>query len=220
MISPDDLRSFLLSIPAFKSNIQEHALLNDKRVELEEAKTVHAIFDVLTEWASVLNHDIFQKIMSKYNIAQDQDLNYYQHFETFTESFKISEFMMVGSQLRKKFQAMIVKLEIENTCSLATIFYLKDSIAEILELDSAALQFANISDGYEVTFHIPTSIANAVFTSDKTFTALQKDKFNSLQAYWLECNNREKGRHIYSTQKNGKWSILAPVCLASKSYVC
>lgn len=75
-VTPKVLKSYLLSLPAFCSNsfnAQRVTLMSDKEIQLEKAETITDIFTFLTtKCASFLNFDIFQSLLEKYNISEDQ----------------------------------------------------------------------------------------------------------------------------------------------------
>ena len=58
-----------------------------------------------------------------------------------------------------------------------------------MDLKPSALSIIDIEDGCViVTFHISTSIANAIFVSDLAFTPQQEDEFRAAEVLWLKCN--------------------------------
>ncbi len=65
---------------------------------------------------------------------------------------------------------LIQKYDIETTCSLAKVDGLKKLIAEIMNLNPLALELVDVKDGcVVVTFLIPASVADTIFTPDTVF---------------------------------------------------
>ncbi len=63
------------------------------------------------------------------------------------------------------------------------------SIAAIFGLLPSALELVDIKDGCViVTFLIPASVADAIFTPDTVFTSQQEDKLRAVSLLWLKCN--------------------------------
>ncbi len=197
-VPPEELCSYLLTLAAFNSSYKgkKLALLSDKKAELEKKDTITGIFTFLiTECSSFLNYGIFQKIVKKYNIREDQEeLRYHEHLKAYIKQHKVSEFIAINPLLEKytkDSEKLIFKFDIENVCSLAKVDKLKKSVAKIMKLNSMALQIIDIKEGcIEVTLLIPTSVANAIFTPDTEFTSQQEDEFRTASVMWLEYNGR------------------------------
>ena len=194
-ISPKALRSYLISVSAFSSSCsgQRIALMSDKKHELEKAETITDIFIFLTtECASFLNYSIFQDIVEKYNIVEDRkELKYCEHLKAYIEKHTISEFVEINPLLKPMLatKKLTLKYNVDQTCKLAKVEELKHSIAEILKLNPSALHIVDIEDGcIVVTFLMPASVADAIFTPGTVFTSRQEDMFQSALVVWLECN--------------------------------
>ena len=195
-VTSEELRSYLSSLSAFSCNKdgQRLYLLSDKKHKLREANTITDIFTFLsTECASFLNYDIFERIMHRYKIDDNQEqLKYRDHLEVYVNKHKISEFEKINSSLRKSATSkkLIVKFDIEITCRLAKIIDLKKTIAEILDVTPSALQIVDIEEGCIVlTFHVSASIADALFSPDTVLTPQQEENFRATSVLWLTCNN-------------------------------
>ena len=194
-LSPEALRSYLLSVPAFSKSfkVQKMALLSDHKSELMKQATITDIFNFLsTEYASFLNYGIFEKIIKKYNISTDQEeLKYSDHLKAYIEKYKISEFLMINPLLKHKENSkkLTLKFDIENTCTLARVDELKKIIAKILKLKPSTLHIVDIEDGcVVVTFNIPTFVADVLFTPDTLFVPQQQDELRAASVLWLKCN--------------------------------
>ena len=169
--------------------------MSEKKSELLKAETISDIFCFLTtECASFLNYEIFQNIHEHYSIGAEQEkLKYPQHLEAYVEKHKISEIAKIIPKLpmpKHGCQELIVKCNIKNTSKLAKVFDLKKSVARILGLLPSALEIYDIKDGCViVTFLIPASVADALFTPDIVFTPQQKDELQAASILWMECND-------------------------------
>lgn len=202
-VSPEDLRSYLLSLCATKKG-QKLALLSDKKSQLEKCHTISEIFNLLNaEWTSFLNYDIFQLVLQRYEICDDQEgFKYPEHLKTYIRNHQISEFAKVNPHLKSKNDSkeLILKCDIKTTCSLAKIVDLKKQIAGIMNISSAALEIIDIEEGCViVTFSIPTSVADALFTADTEITLQQEAELQAIEVLWLACNGHtfhfEKKKH-------------------------
>lgn len=195
-ISPEDLRLFLLSLSALDNSSKKEVMLtlmSDKKLELMKLETITGIFTFLiTDCTSFLNYDIFQKIVENYNISTDHErMKYPEHLKNYIKKHNISEFSMVKPkyELKNGTEYIILKFNVKNTCKLAKVFDLKEYVANVLELNPSVLQIVDIEVGcILVTFSIPTSIAELLFSSNQVFTQQQKDKFTSESILWLKCN--------------------------------
>ena len=194
-VPPEELRSYLFSLSGFSKSYkgQKLSLLSDKKLELEKCETVTAIFSFLTtECASFLNYEIFEKVLKKYNISEDiEELKYGEHLKAYIKKHKISEFIKINPLLEHKgvSKKLTLKYDVESTCRLAKVDALKKFIAKILDLSPSALQIVDIEDGCViVTFLIPTSIAEAIFTPNTVFTSQQEDELRTSSVLWLKCN--------------------------------
>ncbi len=194
-VTAEALHSYLLSVSAFSSSCSGHrlALVSDNKHELEKAETVRDIFDFLTtECASFLNCEIFQDIMEKYNINEDRkELKYHEHLKAYIKKHTVSEFVKINPLLKPKkgCKKLTLKYDIDSTCKLAKVQELKNCIAEILELNPSALHIIDIEDGCVlVTFAIPASVADIIFTPDTVFTSQQENALRDASVQWLECN--------------------------------
>ena len=194
-VSPEDFRSFVQSLPAStdSSKHQKLTLLSDIELELEKCNTITAIFDILKKrCASFLNYDIFQNIADHYNIYEDEEkMKYPEKLKAYVEKHKISEFTKINPQLkdRKGSKELTLKYDIKTTCRLAKVCELEKVIAKVLELHPSALHIVDIEEGCViVTFLIPASVADALFTPDTVFTPQQEEELRAASVLWLKCN--------------------------------
>ena len=159
-------------------------------------------FDFLTsECASFLHYEIFQSILENYDITKHlKRLQYSKYLEDFIQKHKIADFATISPQLKDKngTKEFILKFDIESTCELAKVTELKKIIAEIMDLNPLTFEIIGIEEGcVVVTFLIPASVADAIFTPSSTdafftpdivFTPQQEDKLQAASVLWLKCN--------------------------------
>ncbi len=193
-VSPEDLRSYLLSLPASSKSFKgkKLTLLSDMKDELDKADTINDIFIFLTtECASFMNYDVFQNLMKKYNISEDrEELKYPEHLRDYVNKHKISETKLLPKYTHNsKRVKLILKYNIEYTCRLAKVFDLREAIAEIMNMKPTALHIVDVKKGcIVVTFLIPASVANTIFTPDTAFNPQQEDELRAASVLWLQCN--------------------------------
>ena len=194
-VTAEDLCAYLMNLRAFKRGHQEKTtLLSERKDELEKAQTIDKIFTILSaKCASFLNFEIFQSMVDDYDIDKNQErLNYPQHLRDYAEKHKLSEFVHINPLLKKLDEStkkLQLKLNIESTCSLAKLDDLRKPIANILGIQKSALRIVDIKEGcVEVTFLIPASVADTIFTSDRIFTPQDVHDLQSLSVMSLKCN--------------------------------
>lgn len=194
-VTPEDLRLHLLSLPASSNSCKGQTLnlLSDKKEDLEKCSTIASIFTFLsTECASFLNYDIFQSILDRYQVADDPRISSYsEHLKAYVNKHKISEFVKVNPLLKhkKSSKELTLKYDIPTTSRLAKVCELKEFIAEIMDITPSALEIVDINDGCVIiTFLIPSSIANYLFTQELELTPQQEKELQSRSVLWIECN--------------------------------
>lgn len=197
-VSPKALRTYLLTLSAFResSGNQMLTLMSDKKSELQKAETILDVFDFLiTECASFLNCDIFERIIKRYKIDVErekyEELQYPELLVAYIRKHQISEFVKINPLLKSKIgtKELIVKYDIESTCRLAKVKDLEKFIADMFDLLPSALEIVDIKDGcIIVTFLIPASVAEVLFTSVTTFSSDQEDQLKCAEVLWLKCN--------------------------------
>ncbi len=194
-VSPEALQSYLLTLSATSESYkgQKLTLLSDKETELEKCQTITAIFKFLiTKCASFLNYEVFQSILEHYKVVEDQEiLQYRKKLHAYIYKHKISEFVKINPLLKHRngSKELTLKYDIETTCNLAKVGELTKLIAEILDLSPSALHIVDIEDGcVVVTFLIPASVADAIFTPNTVFTSQQEGELQAASVLWLKCN--------------------------------
>ena len=194
-IIPATLGSFLLNLPALGGKgSQKLTLLSGLRDQLEKAISVDKIFNILsTEYASFLDYDIFECIIEEYDIDENRPkMKYPEHLKAFINQHKLVEFMEINPLLkdfRDSSKDLVLKIDIESTCTLARLKDLTKTFASIMGLKKSALRILDVEEGCViVTLLIPAHIASFIFTGEK-FTSKQKEEFQSNSVLWLKCNS-------------------------------
>ena len=204
-ISADDLCAYLLSLPALKSgeSDQQVMLLSEISDKLEKATTVNGIFNVLNRnYATFLNYEIFLNIAEEYGVdPDDEKMKYPKYLDDYIRMHKLSEFEEINPLLKNVkcgSNDMVLKFDIAMTCSLAKLQEYTLNIADILGLRPSALRLLSIEEGCVViTLLIPAPVADVIFSSDKTFTTVEKKQFQALSVLWLKCND-----YVYDFSKH------------------
>ena len=204
-ISADDLCAYLLSLPALKSgeSDQQVMLLSEISDKLEKATTVNGIFNVLNRnYATFLNYEIFLNIAEEYKVDPDHEkMKYPEYLDDYVRMHKLSEFEEINPLLKNVkcgSNDMVLKFDIAMTCSLAKLQEYTLNIADILGLRPSALRLLSIEEGCVViTLLISAPVADFIFSSNKTFTTVEKKQFQALSVLWLKCND-----HVYDFSKH------------------
>lgn len=187
----------MLNLPAFGGNkgSQKLTLLSGIRSELEKATAVHKIFNLLsTQYASFLDYDIFEFIIEEYDIDESQPrMKYPEYLEAFINQHKLAEFVEINPLLKDfsdPSKELILKIDIESTCTLARLKDLTKAIASILGLKKSALRLLDVAEGcVVVTLLISAPIADFMFANDMKFTSQQVEDFISISVLWLKYND-------------------------------
>ena len=184
-----------MTLSAFNHTEQNLILVSAHEAELEKATDINAIFNLLNrEYASFLNYDIFDFILTQHQLDHGQEeLKYPEHLKAYLERHNVSEFVKVNPLFKKytdTSKELVLKIDIESSSKLAKLKNLKDAIADILELKSATMRLLDLKDGCVVaTFLIPTPVADRVFSKHPVLTDQQQAAFQKLPVFQLECND-------------------------------
>jgi hypothetical protein len=203
-ISVEDLCGYLLSLPAFDSSEGKHefTLLSEVSDKLEKATSINGIFNILTKnYATFLNYEVFQCMAEEFDVDLDQErMKYPDYLDAYIKMHTLSEFQEINPLLKgvasveSGSKKMVLKFDIEMTCSLAKLKDLTKAVADILNLKVSTLRLLSIEEGCVVaTFLIPTPVANFIFSSDR---AVPTKEFQDLSILWLKCNG-----HVYQNDR-------------------
>ena len=199
-VSVRDLRAYILSLQMFKFKHEHIKLFEHMKEKLEKADHIEAIFNLLTlEWASFLDHKIFQMIIKEFDIDQSQErLKYPKYLKDYVNMHKLSEFCIINPLLENYTDAsekLVLKFDFELTnCSIGKVKECTDIIARILDLRTTALRILSIEQGCViVTVLIPAVSVDIIFPA---LSPKQCDDLKYRSVLWLECND-----HIFDFEK-------------------
>ncbi len=202
-VSADDLCADLLNLPFFKCNQAAAA-------DLKNANSVNEIFITLTSVCSFWDYDIFQFLTSEYDLDEGQEkLQYQEHFQSYIEEHKVSEFVAINPLLTDyesiDFKKLTLKFDIDVVkCSLAKVIELKEVVATCLKVNPSTLRLVSIQEGcIEVTFLIPAPKIDAVFTGDWKQISERSEELQAASLLSITCNDNTfntKERKLTATQ--------------------
>ena len=152
------------------------------------------MFNTLTKHcASFLNYQIFQSIIDAYKLDNGQeDFKYAEHFNTFVDKHKISEFILScrdsGTKDSDKLK-LIVKLDVDSMERLSLVSNLKKELARILKMPEYLLLIVDIKVGcVEVKFLIPTALAELIFAGSSVLNRKEIEKLKALFVVSIHCS--------------------------------
>jgi hypothetical protein len=182
-VSAEILSSFLLNLPAFKSDQRGRqrglVLLSDVRNQLESAITIYQVIDTLSvEHASYLNCEVYQSIVGEFGTRKDHERmdNYFERHQDYIGRHKLLEYLELhparrGTDPTKK---LILRLNFNMTMRISELLRWRESFADVLGLWGTTLRMYGIEEGESntvgVIFLIPATIAEEVFTNLKLTT--------------------------------------------------
>ena len=193
-VNVNDFCNYLMSLEAFESGHDVQCkLLTEIRTELEEAKTTHDLLVLVNKnCASFMNIGLLEHIVEEYDLDKGQDkMKYPQYLLEYINKHKIKEFAdTINPELVKsaeKSKKVSLKLDIAATCKLTKIIDVQVAVARILHLIPSAVQLYSIEDGCVVVkFHLPTRVAEIIFTKSMEFSPVEQKVLVSLSVLWLE----------------------------------
>ncbi len=203
-VSLKDFRLYVLGLSAFQDQDEEKPnLLDDaKKAKIEQADSIHRIFEVLTtECCSFLYIDIFQSIIKRYGINTDsEDLKYSEHLIAYINQHKISEFLGINPRLETlsgssngNSKKLTLKFDVKLSSKFTKVYSLKTALAAILELSPSAIRLVGIEKGcVVVTFVIPDAVADIL----NSLSGKQIIDIQALSVKWLKCGDQT----IYDTK--------------------
>lgn len=191
-ISAGDLCSFLLSKPVFNYDEQNYKLFQERKEDLENAVDVNRIFNLLHDYCSFLNYEIFLSIAIRFDICKSkEEMDYPEHLKDYINMHKVEEFIKLNPVLLPHVSSskLTLKLNIEQTTRLAHMKNIADAICYIMKWEPSTVRILGIEEGcVALTLLIPTFLANIVFTGRTTWTDAQRSKFEELKIMSITCN--------------------------------
>lgn len=196
-VSVKRLKSYLLRLPCSDEN--NLMLLSSAIADaLEKAVDVYDIFMKLDKCTSFLNYHIFEKIVGRFDIdSGHEDLKYPEKLRKYIEKHAISEFIAINPVLSKYIDGtkkLVLLLDVEPICKFSKLVDIGQVVADIMNLDQSVLLIHSIEGGSVIiTFLIPTSVAEVIFSGCKEliFSQEQKAGLRKVSVKTLKCNNYE-----------------------------
>jgi hypothetical protein len=218
-VTVSKFRIFLLNLPALtREDGEEHSkLLYGVKEDFQKASLVDDIFLLLNKHTSFLDyHILYLSIAAKYKIDIDEEkTEYLKHLKEYVNKHRICDLVndipnmcKHCDQFPDKSKTLVLKLNIKMSCKFAEVLTLKSAVARILGFHPSALKLISIKRGSVlVTFLIPGSAAEYIFTSFKEFTKTEKKQFEMLSVLWLEYEGR---RFDFIEEKPGFEKEMVP----------
>ena len=163
-------------------------LLDEHSEEINRAKTISEIFNILCAYWNYLNCEILEYIIELYGTPDDKDRlkSYSEELHKFCER-RIFELPESGNALSPSQEKFVVKLNVREGITCKEVRRIKGRIAKILRVNLAALVIKHVDAGcVQLTFLIPRFVAQEIFPlSDEQTSALSKDAL----VIRLECGD-------------------------------
>lgn len=197
-VGPEDLCAYVLTLPAFTHNEQQHTLLSSSRDELQRAINVTDIFQLLVNrYASFLNYDIFQMLVERYDLDVGQEqLKYPEHLKIYLETHSIADFIEANPgpySVTSPSTSIALKVNVPTMCSLSTLIDLRRQLARVFGITPSGLMLVDAKEGCVVTFEVLGPIGRLIFAGDKADVLSQEQvwKLQGLSVQWLKFNDYE-----------------------------
>lgn len=211
------LRFHLLGLDACDSgyNVQKgRKLLSELEDQLKAANDIDEIIWLLQKkCASYLNIWIF---LDEFHLdmSNQEALKYPVFLKQYIEKHRISEIIDKLPKLEDYFGGytkLTFKLDISLAQKHSDLIKIEIAIAQILGISPAAIIIKDIKRGcVVVTTCIPTFVAEDIFTSDKTFSPEEEEKFRSLPVLWLQCGHSKKYEFSQNDTSNSESMCVLP----------
>ena len=169
-VSVGTFATSILALRAYEPAPEERdrSLLDEHREEINRAKTISEIFNILCPYWNYLNCELLEYIIKLYGTSDDAErlASYCEKLREFCER-RIFEVPMpesataTGDSKQKKF---VVKLNVHEGIKCKELRRIKGRIAKILYVKVAALIIVSVDPGcVQLTFLIPKFIAQEIF---------------------------------------------------------
>ena len=194
-ISVEMFATGILALSAYEPVPEERdrSLLDEHREEINRAKTISKIFNILCPYWNYLNYELLEYIIKLHGTSDDAErlASYCEKLHKFCER-RIFEAPMpesgtgtgTGDSKQKK---IVVKLNVREGIKCKELRRIKGRIAKILRVKVAALIIVNVDPGcVQLTLLIPKFIAEEIFPlSHDQASALCRDA----SVIRLECGD-------------------------------
>ena len=170
-ISVMKLCTRLSSLGAYRPTRDPVPLLRNQLSEIKRAEDVEEVFSILDDYYSFFNYDIIEKIIGWFGTQEDKERleAYTDHFKRFCKrrTFECPP-NIFGHTIDKGKTNLVVKVEESwdpsDGCSLEIILRLRNSLAEILGVESEMLYLCRIDKGcVELLFQVPSFVEEDIF---------------------------------------------------------
>ena len=163
---------------------QDRPLLNEHRKEINRAKTVPEIFNILSAYWNYLNYEILEYIIDLYGTSDDKERlkSYSEELHKFCKR-RIFELPLSdscssnGNTVSPRQEKFNVKFDVGENITYEAILQIRGRIAGILHVNVAALIIVGVDVGcIQLTFLIPKFMAQEIFPlSDDQTSGLSKE---------------------------------------------
>ena len=176
----------ILALRAFEPapGDRDQSLLDEHREEINNAKTISEIFNILCAYWNYLCCEILEYIIELYGTSDDKERlkSYSEELHKFCER-RIFELPMPesgngsGKALSPSQKKFVVKLNVPECTKSKEILRIRGRIAKIVGLDLTALTIDSVDAGcVQLTFLVPRFVTEKIFPlSDEQKSALSKD---------------------------------------------
>ena len=196
----------ILALRAYEPAPEERdrSLLDEHREEINRAKTISEIFNILCAYWNYLSYEILEYIIDLYGTNDDKERlkSYNEQLHNFCER-RIFELphdqpgssSSAGNSLSMGQNKFVVKLNVREDITCKEIRQIRGRIAKILRVNLASLTIDCVDKGcVQLTFLVPKFIAQEIFPlSDEQTSTLCKDA----SVIRLEC-----GDYLFEVLKN------------------
>ena len=189
---------------------QDQPLLDEHRKEINNAKSISAVFNILCAYWNYLCCEILEYIIKLYGTSDDKERlkSYSEELHKFCER-RIFELPMPesdngsGNALSPSQKKFVVKLNVPECTKGKEFLRIRARIAKIVGLNLAALTIHSVDTGcVQLTFLIPRFVVQKIFPlSDEQKSALSKDAL----VVRLEC-----GDYVFEVRNNLDVLALPP----------
>ena len=169
-ISVRKLHSRLSGLWAYRPTHKPVPLLLNQLDEIKRAENVDEVFSILSSYYSFFNYVIIEKLIDWFGTTEDKKL-----LETYTENFK--KFCKRRTfecppnkfgHINKGKTNLIMKVEEswdpKEGCPLENVLHLRNSLADILEVELETLLLCQIQKGcVELLFQVPSFVEEDIF---------------------------------------------------------
>ncbi len=166
-LSLDKIKHSVLSLGAFSESIAVKVLDKKDREEIKNAKSIDAIFVILTDYTSFFNYNIIEHIIKSHGSADDhKELEeYVSAFNAFSQRsvFEVPANIFSASKGRNTAKMLALKCT-KDVYSLEGVKSITKKIAKVFKLKPLSLQLRSIKKGcIELHFLISADVANQIF---------------------------------------------------------